>query len=662
MTALPRPIVVTADRLRDFATGSTLEWIETDGRGGYASSTAVGASTRRYHGVLVVARHPPTDRVVLLSRLEETLITPSGDCYDLAANVYPGTIHPTGHRWLEEFRLEPWPTWRYRLGRLTLTKTLFVAREPGATVVRYRLEGGTAWLEIRPLVAGRDFHALVVANEAVSRSSEAGPRHVVYRPYPGMPPLVLSHGGGVWHRTDDWYYATLYPRETERGLEDREDLYCPGVLSTELSPGRSWTLACGTRPLPVEDVEAWASAEARRRAELADTGRRNAGAETELDELGAWLGLSADAFLVERDGGWSILAGYPWFADWGRDAMISIPGLCLATGRLDEAGAVLRTFARHMRDGLIPNRFPDYGGEVPLDHYNAADASLWFIEATAALADVGGRVVDLWPAVQSIIQAYREGTHFGIRLEDDGLIRQGHPGMQLTWMDAKVDGWVVTPRDGKAVEINALWYNALSRVADLARSLGHDARPYETLARRAREAFGQFWYAAGRYLYDRIDDDGRPDPTLRPNQVFAASLPHSPLSRSQCKDVVASVEHALLVPLGVRTLAPDAPGYRGGYGGDRMARDSAYHQGTAWPWLLGPFAMAYTRAHGPGEATRTRIRTLLEPLWQHLGEFGLGHVAEVFAGDPPHSPSGCFAQAWSTAELLRVLRLAGGKD
>lgn len=659
MASLPAPIVVGARRLDDFATGSTLEWLETDGRGGYASSTAVGANTRRYHGLLVVSRQPPTDRVVLLSRIEETVLLPSGERYDLAANIYPGTIHPDGHRYLEEFRLDPWPTWRYRLGNLTLEKVLFVARDPGATVLRYRLEGGHARLELRPLVAGREFHALIGANDVVASMAEAEPGRVFYAPYSGMPALVLSYQDGEWRDAGDWYYSTLYPREAERGLEDREDLYCPGVLSTVLKAGREWTLACATEPVAVERADAWAEGERRRREELAAAGRHLAGDDSQLADLGAWLALSADAFLARRGDAMSILAGYPWFSDWGRDAMISIPGLCLVTGRVEEAGGVLRAFAAHQRDGLIPNRFPDYGGRIPLDHYNAADASLWFVEAVAALADAGGEVEELWPAVEAVIDGYREGTRFGIRLDGDGLVRQGSEGVQLTWMDAKVNGWVVTPREGKAVEINALWYNALLRAAQLAQGMGRSAAPYEELATRTRAAFAAFWYEEGRYLHDRIDDEGMPDPTLRPNQLFAVSLPYSPLTKGQMKDVVAAVERSLLVPLGVRTLSPDDAHYAGNYTGDRKRRDAAYHQGTAWPWLLGPFGTAYLRAHEHDEAARARVRALFEPLEPHLEEYGLGHVAEVLSGDPPHTPAGCFAQAWSTAELMRLMAVLG---
>jgi predicted glycogen debranching enzyme len=641
--------------VREYQVGVHLEWLEPDGRGGYASGTVAGSNTRRYHGILVVARRPPTDRIVLLSRLEETVVTSGGAYFELAANHYPGIIHPQGYRYLEEFRLDPWPIWRYRLDGLVLTRELFLAREPGATVLRYRIESGEASLELRPLVAGRDFHALVMENDVVARTAAAKPGLIAYQPYPGIPPLFLSHEGGEWQNDGRWYRQTVYARETERGLDDREDLYNPGVLTARLSPGKCWTLACATAPVPVGDAAEWAAAEIERRGSAAEAGRRLGRADPVLADLGARLGVAAEAFLVRRDGQESILAGYPWFADWGRDAMISIPGLCLVTGRLDRAVAVLRVFAAQLRDGLIPNHFPDRGGVVPDDHYNAADAPLWFVEAVAALGEAGGEVGEFWPAVREILRAYREGTRFGIGMDDDSLIHQGAAGVQLTWMDARVDGWVVTPRTGKAVEINALWYNALRRAAGLARAAGVDGSSYDELAERVRDKFHLFHYKEGDYLYDRIDSAGKPDPTLRPNQLLAVSLPHSPLRDREAAGVVRAVEQDLLVPLGVRTLAPTAPGYRGRFLGNRRERDLAYHCGTAWPWLLGPFITAYLRVHGKGEDARRRVRQILEPVRAHLLEQGLGQIAEVVAGDPPHQPGGCFAQAWSCAELLRVL-------
>lgn len=660
--ALPPAIIVPLERVVDFQVGSGLEWLEADGRGGYAAGTVAGANTRRYHGLLVVARRPPTDRIVLLSRLEERVTTPSGDHYHLASNQYPRVIHPHGFRHLEEFRLDPWPVWRYRLGGLLLFKEVFVARGAGATVIRYRIEGGEADLEVRPLVAGRDFHDLVSENDVVSPNAEAEPGLVVYQPYPGIPPLFLSHSGGEWRPEGCWYRQTVYRREAERGLPDREDLYNPGIISAALTPGKPWILAASTRPVPVEQAGYWAAEELRLRGEAAERGRRTGGDDAFLADFGARLGVAAEAFLVGRGEGESVIAGYPWFADWGRDAMISLPGLCLATGQPERAASVLRIFASHLRFGLIPNRFPDRGGPVPDDHYNAADASLWFIEAVGALRETGWEITEFWPTVREIIDAYRNGTRFGIGMDDDALIVQGEPGLQLTWMDALVNGWVVTPRDGKAVEINALWYNALRRAAEMAEALGVDDSLYDELARRVRESFRVFRNRELGCLHDRIDPTGKPDPSIRPNQLFAVSLPHMVVDKDLAERVVKVVEQKLLIPLGVRTLDPDAPAYRGRFEGGRRERDAAYHSGTAWPWLLGPFITAYLRVHGGGEESRRRVRQILEPVRIHLLEQGLGQIAEVVAGDPPYRPGGCFAQAWSCAELLRVIPMIAKSD
>jgi len=667
--SLPPAIIVPLERARELQSTSRLEWLEPDGRGGYASSTVSGCNTRRYHGLLVIARRPPTDRVVLLSRIEEVLVTPEGAHYHLATNHYPGLIYPQGYRYLEEFRLDPWPVWRYRLNTLVLTRELFMAKEPGVLVLRYRLEGGAAALELRPLIAGRDFHALVTENDEVSPTATMEEGVVSYKPYPSIPTLFITHEGGEWHHDGHWYRETCYRQEAERGLADREDLYSPGFLRAPLEDDEAWTMILATERSAIEEVPRWRSDELRRRSKIAIRGRDLTGGDPFLGELGARLALAADAFVVTRGEGESIIAGYPWFADWGRDTMISLPGLCLVTGEKEIAASIIRTFTSEIRDGLIPNRFPDDGGPIPDDHYNSVDASLWLIEAVAALADtvqgeddpvdtthVAEYVAEFWPALLEVVEAYQRGTRFGIRMDEgDALIEHGEPGMQLTWMDARVGDWVVTPRDGKGVEINALWYNALERIAGLAPILGEDPEPYQELARRVRDSFGVFHYRQGGYLYDRITPEGEPDPSLRPNQLLAVSLPHSPVGKGVASSLLRVVERELLVPLGVRTLGVDDPRYRGRFEGGRRERDAAYHSGTAWPWLLGPFISAYLRIHGTSEESRREIQRILEPLRAHLLEYGLGQVTEVVAGDPPHRPGGCFAQAWSVAEILRLL-------
>jgi len=653
--------VVAGSRARELETATRLEWLETDGYGGYASSTVACANTRRQHGLLVVARRPPADRFVLLSRMEETLVTVEGERFELGTNFYPGAVHPHGHVRIEEFRLDPWPIWRYRIGPLTLVRELFFAREVGALVLSYVIEGGPARLELRPLVAGRAADALVQANHEIAPRAEVAVDHVVHRPYPGVPPLVLSFRAGAWSDTGEWFWQTVYPRDAEQGRDDREDLYSPGVLAASLTPGEQWVVACGVAPVDTALAHAWARAERLRREIVAARGRALAGADPAVGDTAARLALAAEDFLVKRNGGLTIIAGYPFSADWGRDAMVALPGILLATGRLREAASVLRTFAAEMRDGLIPNRFPDDGGRVPLSHYNSADASLWFVEAVAAFADAGGDATEFLPAVLEILDAYRLGTHFGIGMAGDGLIQQGQEGVQLTWMDAMVEEWVVTPRVGKAVEINALWYNALRRAGRLVRAAGADADPLDALADRVATAFEDFWNPREGCLYDVIDGMDRPDAAIRPNQILAVSLPFSPLSAERARSVVDVVERELLIPQGLRTLACGHPAYIGRFAGSERERAAAYHCGTAWPWLLGSFATAYRRVHGDSPASRARVRAILDAVDEQFHDYGLGHIAEVVAGDPPHEPAGCFAQAWSAGELLRLIGLLGDR-
>lgn len=653
---LPRPLIVERERLHDIEQGSRLEWLETDGRGGYAAGTATGTNTRRYHGLLVVARQPPSDRVVLLSRMDETLVLESGERVELATNFYPGTVHPQGYLRLQSFALDPWPMWLFRMGALELLKEVFISRAARCTVLRYQLRGGAAQLELRPMVAARNFHALASANHQIAAATESSERIVAYQPYEDVPPLVISFADGEWQDTGDWYFNALYPRDAERGLGDREDLFCPGVLRIQLEPVESTVIACSTRPARIGHAQGWVAEELQRRGDIAERGRGVVQANPVLADVSARLSLAADAFLVERGEARSIVAGYPWFGEWSRDAMIALPGICLARGLPDDAAAVLRTFAAVRRDGLLPNRFPDRGDTLSEDDYNAADAPLWFVEAVAALHGAGGAVDDLWPAVEDILHAYERGTRHGIRMGADGLITQGAEGLALTWMDARVDGRLITPRHGKAVDINALWYNALCRAASLAAGTTRGAW-YGELAARCRSSFDRFWYQGGAYLYDVIDagPDSHSDAALRPNQLLAVSLPHSPLDAEQARSVVDAVERTLLVPLGVRTLSPGDPSYVGAFDGPLPRLDSSYHQGPAWPWLLGPFAFAYLHVHGDTPAVRYALERLLEPVHHQLASYGLGHLPELMAGDPPHAPGGCFAQAWSCAELLRVI-------
>ncbi|HEV7517699.1 MAG TPA: amylo-alpha-1,6-glucosidase [Thermoanaerobaculia bacterium] len=645
---------------RDFARASRYEWLETNGLGGWASSTVSSAHTRRYHGLLVAATEPPVGRKVLLSRLEETLHVGAagGDAFALAANQFPGAIHPRGCEHLSGFRRDLFPVFTFEAGGVRIEKTIVAVDGEPLTLVLYEVLAapGPFLLELRPFYAGRDYHALVHANDAVHREGSWSRGVLRYRSYDGLPEVFLSVPGAEYRPSLDWYYNYEYAREAERGLDSREDLFTPGALTVTLGPGARLGVVAATEDPAGRDPFLLFAGERERRERLLDP-FANAG------PLGRTLALAADQFLVRRksrDGGlslWTVLAGYPWFTDWGRDTMIALPGLCLATGRHAEARGILRAFAGAVDQGMLPNRFPD-GGESP--EYNTADASLWYFVAIHRYLGATGDAAfarELLPVLRDIHTWHERGTRHGIHEDTDGLLHAGEPGWQLTWMDARVDGREVTPRQGKPVEIEALWVNALQILAGLERRLGDagtaaEAARLDGKAERARLRFGElFWNPASGYLYDCIDGDER-DASLRPNQLLALSLPFPLLAGERAESVLRAVERQLLTPVGLRTLAPDDPRYRPRYEGSPAERDGAYHQGTVWPWLLGPYLTALVQVRG--EAGQERARAILEAFTPHLWDAGIGTVGEIYDGDPPHLPRGCVAQAWSVGELLRA--------
>jgi predicted glycogen debranching enzyme len=644
---------VSREECRDFARSPFLEWLETDGLGGFAMGTVAGVATRRYHGLLTVARHPPVDRTVILSKLEESLVLPDG-VVDLATTQYPGIVHPAGFRHLESFCLAPFPTWTWEVNGLRLEKTLFLVHGRATVVVQYRAQAGCS-LRVRPFVAFRDFHALTRENPSFDPRTRESTLHgtgtVRIRPYATLPALYLHYSGQPAGEPSFWYRDVEYLEELARGLDFREDLYGMAPVRFDLRPGQpGWIVAT------IHDEDAF---DAARVVELesAERSRRRPRAH---DPLLARLDAAADSFLVRRaDGSPTIIAGYPWFADWGRDTMIALPGLLLARGLLDEARDVLAGFLAHMDRGIIPNRFAD-GLEPP--EYNTADGTLWLFRSVEAYAEAGGDrgfVRDVfYPRAKESLEWHARGTHYGIRVDpSDGLLVAGDPGSQLTWMDARVGDRVVTPRHGKPVEINALYFNALRFVESLAAELGDEgeARACRAAADRLQGSFLRlYWDARRECLFDVVHDSG-PDGRMRPNQIFAVSLPRSMLSAAQMQRVVRAVEKALLTPYGLRTLAPDEAEYHPHYRGSMRERDGAYHQGTVWPWLLGPFVTAYLRAFGSTHENIAHCRGLVAGLERHLGEACLGTVSEIFDGDPPHAPGGSCAQAWSVGELYRVL-------
>ena len=640
---------------RDLSTARHREWIETNGIGGYASSTIVGLNTRRYHGLLVAATLPPLGRMVLLSKMEETVIL-RGHRYELSTNRYPGTIYPAGYELLKEFRLDPFPTFVYEVEGLEIEKRVFLVYGQNTVVIEYdfrRLDHGLdsdMSFELRPLIAFRDYHSTTRWNDALDPAFAIAGDRVTLTPYQGVPSLHIAFGKAQIEKVGDWYYNFERDAEFERGFCDNEDLFNPLVSKYSLGPGDSVSVIASLEGHEAAESVDLRGRELQRRAELICSSRYS-------DSLIASLTTAADQFIVRRGELDTIIAGYHWFGDWGRDTMIALPGLTLATGRTEVARSILETFARHLDKGMLPNRFPD-DGAAP--EYNTVDAALWMFEASQAYLDHTDdwSFVEhhLYDALAGVIDWYQRGTRFGIKVDVDGLVQAGEAGSQLTWMDAKVGDVVATPRQGKPVEIQALWYNALRIMEEFARRFGRasEAPAYAAKAELARRSFNDaFWYGDGGYLYDVIDE-GLRDASLRPNQILAVSLSHSMLEPLRAGAVVATVERELLTPRGLRSLAPSDPSYRGRYVGDAATRDTTYHQGTVWPWLAGPFFTAWLKVHGSDVASRQAVRAWLAQFDEHLREAGLGQVSEIFDGDAPFEARGCIAQAWSVAEVLRV--------
>ncbi|HOS94389.1 MAG TPA: amylo-alpha-1,6-glucosidase [Armatimonadota bacterium] len=630
------------------------EWLVANGIGGYASSTLCFLNTRRYHGMLVAALQPPVARTVLVAKCEETVRTSAGVA-ELGCNAYPKVVYPDGYEYLQDVRLELGvPSFSYRVLGGTLLKTVAMVQGQNTTLVRYMWDGPAgAELLVHPLITCRDYHWLKRFDPWLSREWAPHAGGAWYQPYELGPRIYVSATEGTYCHDPVWYYNFQYEQERQRGLEFEEDLYRPGELALPLASGEPAYLVLSTEPRRAEEAPALFDAEmARRHAVL----RRcpMAGHRAEVDELI----LAADSFLVRRGSGLgSILAGYHWFGDWGRDTMIALPGLTLTTGRAEDARQILLTYAEFVDQGMLPNRFPD-SGEAP--DYNTVDATLWYfvalhyyVEATGDL-DTARRLL---PVLMEIIRAHVRGTRYGIGVDSDGLLAAGDERTQLTWMDAKVDDWVVTPRNGKPVEINALWYNALRITADLAGRLAMPAQAREAAehAERAAASFvPAFHDAAAGYLADRVVDGVR-DQTLRPNQLLAASLPYKLIDAERTRQMLDRIDRGLLTPHGLRTLAPSEPGYRGIYLGDRWARDGAYHQGTAWAWLIGPYVDAWLYAHAGEPGAERAALGLLDPLRRQVYDAGVGSLSEIYDGAAPHEPRGCISQAWSVGEALRIL-------
>ncbi len=640
---------ITKDVLRDLSRSSQLEWLEADGAGGWASSTVCGMNTRRYHGLLVVAARPPSGRTVLVARLDETLAVPSGR-WELSVNQYPGAVHPAGHQWLTGFERRLFPVWTYRAGRIEIRKTIACIHGRNLTLVGYEVLDAPEdfALELRPFVAFRDYHQLTRASDRMSPAA-VWRDDVLRIPAPkGMPDAYVRLPGADFRPEADWFYSFEYPEEQRRGLDCHEDLFTPGRLAKQLRRGDTVHVALSAEPLNECDPEAYLREETRRRENLVSAARSS-------DHR--TLLLAADQFVVSgQKNRRSVVAGYHWFGDWGRDTMIALPGLTLTTGRHADARSILETYASYMHEGMLPNRFPDEG-EFP--EYNTVDAALWFFVAVYRYGHYSGDWPwihqRLFPVLVDIIRWHRQGMRYGIRVDEDGLLRAGEEGVQLTWMDARVGDWVVTPRSGKPVEVNALWYNALCILAHLLDLAGkvNEARTVRENAETVRVQFNEkFWNSVSGCLYDVIDEP-RYDGSIRPNQLLAISLPFPLVDADRAECILEVIDRHLLTPFGLRSLSPLHRDYRARYLGDVPSRDGAYHQGTVWSWLLGPYIDAIVRIRGRRGIEASR--SLMHQALKHLHAGCMGTVSEIFDGSPPFTPRGAVAQAWSVAEWLRVL-------
>ncbi|MFO1512875.1 MAG: amylo-alpha-1,6-glucosidase [Verrucomicrobiota bacterium] len=632
----------------------TQEWLETDGLGGFASGTAGGTRTRRYHALLLTATTPPTGRIALVNGFEAWIETPRGRFALTSQRYAPDVIHPDGASCIGSFTSEPWPTWQFKFEDGTeLLQEIFVARESGVTALHWQLarEQKNVRLFVRPLISGRDYHSLHHENRAFNFTPTPNGEKVLFRPYAGLPGFYAMYSSnGHYTHEPVWYRNFLYAEERARGLDDTEDLASPGRFEWDFSAGDAvWLLTTADSPALARkrDLSVRRFYECLRENE-----------KFRRSEFPSRLHRAADDYIVAGRHGKTIVAGYPWFTDWGRDTFIALRGLCLATGRLADARDILIAWANSVSEGMLPNLFPDHGAQP---EYNSVDASLWYVIAVHDLlqAAQGNNVVSakdrraFETAIVAILDGYSKGTRYGICMDEDGLLSAGERGVQLTWMDAKVGEWVVTPRAGKPVEVQALWLNALRIASEF------EDRWFEVYERGLKSFRDKFWNKTAGCLYDVVDANHRPgevEAAFRPNQIFAVGgLPFQLLDDTRAERIVALVEEKLWTPLGLRSLAFGEAGYAAHYSGGVLQRDGAYHQGTVWPWLIGPFVEAWVRVRGKSDAAKRAAREqFLTPILAHLDTAGLGHISEIADATAPHTPQGCPFQAWSVGEALRL--------
>jgi len=648
--------------LENFSEGCQWEWLETNGLGGWSGSSLCGCNTRRYHGLLMAAIKPPAERMLLVSKLDETIVL-DNNRYELSTNDYGDTLYPKGIQYLNSFKKNVFPEWICEAAGIRLRKTITMVYGQNTTLIRYEvLKADKSFsLELLPLIAARGYHELQHANNNIFWDVEFKNGLFHNQPFEGAPDIFISVPGSAYQPENKWYYHFNYLQEKYRGLDYQEDLFNHGLFTVQLRDGDSLNIILSTENPTGKNPDTLFETEKNRKLSLI---------KTVTGDFLRQLVLAADQFIVQREVPAqgsdapsvplkTVIAGYHWFTDWGRDTMISLPGLCLETGRYEDARKIIDVFAKSVSEGMLPNRFQD-NNEPP--EYNNVDGTLWYFNAVYSYfqktKDRKFVLDEILPVLKNIIEWHFKGTRYHIHVDTDGLLYAGEPGQQLTWMDARIGNYVVTPRMGKPVEIEALWYNALKIFEALLILNGEtdEANKIAGKAEQAKKSFEEkFWYPEGSYLIDVIDPDGKPDYSIRPNQVFALSLPFHLISGEKARSVMDILRSKLYTAVGLRSLAPEDPEYKGHYGGDVFLRDSAYHQGTVWSWLMGPYIEAGMKTEG--EPFKTEAIEIIGQFAHHLNEGCIGTVSEIFDGDAPHHPQGCVAQAWGVAEILRVAKM-----
>ncbi len=641
----------------------TLEWLDTNGLGGYASSTILSCNTRKYHGLLVANLRMPKGRHVLLSWLEDAVISGEKEFF-LSCCQYPGFFFPQEKHFLKEFSLDYCPRFTYEADGIGIHKAIMMIHKEDRVLVRYDVEHcqSPGILRLRPFVAFRGYHALSKENVFLQTETHKMEKGFKLQPYDGMPPLVLqTNVEATIFRSPVWHNNFEYKREEERGFDWHEDLFCPGILEIPIEKGSAVIISASTDVCWEKLEEIWRAETIRRAKDELRDEKIAEKFKNEEDKIHIRnLIASGRQFLISSPSGRpAIIAGYHWFGDWGRDTLISLPGLTILSGRSEEGMAILESLGAYEKDGLLPNYFSD---DETGNAYNTVDTSLWYFWAIQQMlkytGDIGFTKSRLWPVMKRILKRYMDGTAFNIHMGENGLLHAGDKDTHITWMDATVRGTPVTARWGYPVEINALWYNAICFAQELGQLFDDHEHSFQGLISKIRNSFvSTFWIEKEAYLGD-VFRDGILDSAIRPNQILAVSLPYSPLDADKWTGVVDKVKKHLLTPVGLRTLSPEDRDYKGRYEGDGLTRDAAYHQGTAWPWLIGQFGEAYMRAAEDKTAAKTfllnYIRTFIR---RHMPEAGIGCISEIFDGDIPHRPNGCISQAWSAAGLISLYML-----